>query len=93
MNTLKLDRAFLADHRPEARRWSIVRAVLDMARTLELDVVVEGVETEAQRARLAELGAVHGQGYLFSRPVPADALAELLGEGEGARLRLGRFNM
>jgi diguanylate cyclase (GGDEF)-like protein/PAS domain S-box-containing protein len=78
LSTLKLDRAFLADHRPEAQRWSIVRAVLDMARTLELGVVVEGVETEAQRERLAELGAVHGQGYLFSRPVPAAALSELL---------------
>ncbi|HEY6761429.1 MAG TPA: EAL domain-containing protein [Baekduia sp.] len=78
LNTLKLDRAFLADHRPEAQRWSIVRAVLDMARTLDLDVVVEGVETEAQRARLAELGAVQAQGYLFSRPVPADELAALM---------------
>jgi diguanylate cyclase (GGDEF)-like protein/PAS domain S-box-containing protein len=78
LSVLKLDRAFLADHRPEAQRWSIVRAVLDMARTLELDVVVEGVETEAQRARLAELGAVHGQGYLFARPLPAAALSELL---------------
>ena len=78
LNTLKLDRAFLADHRPEAQRWSIVRAVLDMARTLELNVVVEGVETEAQRARLSELGAVRAQGYLFSRPVPADELTALL---------------
>jgi diguanylate cyclase (GGDEF)-like protein len=85
LDTLKLDRAFLADHRPEAQRWSIVRAVLDMARSLELDVVVEGVETHAQRLRLAELGAVHGQGYLFSRPVPADQLGVLLdGVGDPA---------
>jgi EAL domain-containing protein (putative c-di-GMP-specific phosphodiesterase class I) len=52
--------------------------VLDMARSLDLDVVVEGVESEAQRARLAELGAVRAQGYLFSRPVPADQLSALL---------------
>jgi diguanylate cyclase (GGDEF)-like protein/PAS domain S-box-containing protein len=81
LSTLKLDRAFLADHRPEAQRWSIVRAVLDMARTLELDVIVEGVETETQRARLAELGAIHGQGYLFARPLPAEALSDLLHRG------------
>jgi EAL domain-containing protein (putative c-di-GMP-specific phosphodiesterase class I) len=91
LDTLKLDRAFLADHRPEAQRWSIVRAVLDMARTLELDVVVEGVETEAQRARLAELGAIQAQGYLFSRPVPPEDFAALL---MGERVRSsGRLNM
>jgi diguanylate cyclase (GGDEF)-like protein/PAS domain S-box-containing protein len=77
ISTLKLDRAFLADHRPESQRWSIVRAVLDLARTLDLDVVVEGVETDAQRIALSELGAIHGQGFLFSRPVTADALTEL----------------
>jgi diguanylate cyclase (GGDEF)-like protein/PAS domain S-box-containing protein len=79
LSTLKLDRAFLADHRPEAQRWSIVRAVLDMARSLELDVVVEGIETQAQRVALRDLGAVHGQGYLFSRPLPAEELTALLG--------------
>jgi diguanylate cyclase (GGDEF)-like protein/PAS domain S-box-containing protein len=79
LSTLKLDRAFLADHRPETQRWSIVRAVLDMARSLELGVVVEGIETEAQRAALVDLGAVHGQGFLFSRPVPAEELTALLG--------------
>ncbi|MCW2984900.1 MAG: hypothetical protein JWR63_2470, partial [Conexibacter sp.] len=78
LSTLKLDRAFLADHRPEAQRWSIVRAVLDMARSLELEVVVEGIETQAQRAALVDLGAEHGQGYLFSRPVPAEQLTALL---------------
>ncbi|HWI70959.1 MAG TPA: EAL domain-containing protein, partial [Baekduia sp.] len=78
LDTLKLDRAFLADHRSEAQRWSIVRAVLDMARSLDLAVVVEGIETQAQRAALMELGAVHGQGYLFSRPLPADELTALL---------------
>jgi diguanylate cyclase (GGDEF)-like protein/PAS domain S-box-containing protein len=77
LSTLKLDRAFLADHRPESQRWSIVRAVLDMARTLDLDVVVEGVETHAQRIALSELGAIHGQGFLFSRPVPADELTAM----------------
>jgi EAL domain-containing protein (putative c-di-GMP-specific phosphodiesterase class I) len=61
------------------QRWSIVRAVLDMARSLELDVVVEGIETQAQRVALRDLGAVHGQGYLFSRPLPAEELTALLG--------------
>jgi diguanylate cyclase (GGDEF)-like protein/PAS domain S-box-containing protein len=84
LDTLKLDRAFLADHRSEAQRWSIVRAVLDMARTLDLSVVVEGIETQAQRAALMDLGAVHGQGYLFSRPLPAGELTAMLGSGPAA---------
>jgi EAL domain-containing protein (putative c-di-GMP-specific phosphodiesterase class I) len=40
-------------------------------------VVVEGVETHAQRIALSELGAIHGQGFLFSRPVGADELSKL----------------
>jgi EAL domain-containing protein (putative c-di-GMP-specific phosphodiesterase class I) len=52
--------------------------VLDLARTLNLQVVAEGVETAEQRDELARLGCGLGQGYLFSRPLPAAALTELL---------------
>jgi diguanylate cyclase (GGDEF)-like protein/PAS domain S-box-containing protein len=78
LKTLKLDRSFLPADRTAREGWSIVRAVLDMAHTLNLDVVAEGVETEAQRDELAGLGCALGQGYLFSRPIPADALSALL---------------
>jgi EAL domain-containing protein (putative c-di-GMP-specific phosphodiesterase class I) len=49
-----------------------------MAHGLELCVVAEGVETEGQLARLQALGCTQGQGYLFCRPLPLDALEEWL---------------
>jgi EAL domain-containing protein (putative c-di-GMP-specific phosphodiesterase class I) len=49
-----------------------------MAHSLGLGVVAEGIETEHQRDYLAELGVAHGQGFLFSRPVPAADLASLM---------------
>jgi EAL domain-containing protein (putative c-di-GMP-specific phosphodiesterase class I) len=84
LNTIKLDRSFLpAD--PAARKgWSIVRAVLDMAHTLRLEVVAEGVETAAQRDELMRLGCVLGQGYLFSRPVSAAVLSTALSTSAGS---------
>jgi diguanylate cyclase (GGDEF)-like protein/PAS domain S-box-containing protein len=78
LNTIKLDRSFLPADASARKGWSIVRAVLDMAYTLSLDVVAEGVETEAQRDELARLGCGLAQGYLFSRPVPAAALTDAL---------------
>jgi EAL domain-containing protein (putative c-di-GMP-specific phosphodiesterase class I) len=55
-----------------------VRAMIAMAHSLGLTVVAEGIENERQRDYLTDLGCEHGQGYLFSRPVPAAELASLL---------------
>jgi len=53
---------------------AIIEALLVLARGLGLKVVAEGIETEAQAAFLAALGCDEGQGYLYSRPVPAGSL-------------------
>ncbi|MEZ0494058.1 putative bifunctional diguanylate cyclase/phosphodiesterase [Kineococcus sp. TBRC 1896] len=83
VRVLKLDRSLTGGPRPgspspsavagprAARPVEIVRAVTAMAAHLGLDVVAEGVETEAQRAQLVAAGVGQGQGYLFSRPLPA----------------------
>ncbi len=72
---LKIDQAFVTDivHSDEAR--AIVRAVIDMARALDLEVVAEGVENEAQRDLLVRLGCDKLQGYLFAKPMSARAIA------------------
>ena len=57
---------------------SIVEAVVALAHGLGIGVVAEGIETERQAARLRTLGCDLGQGYLFSRPVPAARTARLL---------------
>lgn len=80
LQTIKIDRSFVsALHRGERGGSSaVVRAVLAMARTLGMDVVAEGVETDEQRDCLLEMGCELGQGFLFSRARPASEWAAQL---------------
>jgi EAL domain-containing protein (putative c-di-GMP-specific phosphodiesterase class I)/GGDEF domain-containing protein len=72
VDTLKIDRSFVAamDQNDECR--AIIRTVLNLAATLHLDVVAEGTETEAQVDFLAALDCKFGQGFFFSQPLPFD---------------------
>jgi diguanylate cyclase len=72
---LKIDRAFVVDLDTSAKARSIAQAIVQMARSLNLRVVAEGVETEAQRDALLALGCDELQGYLFAKPMTAQALA------------------
>lgn len=78
-NTLKIDRSFVSGLGSGANRvgTGIVQAVLDLAATMDLSVIAEGLETNGQRRRLRGMGCAFGQGYLYSKPVSAE-LAELL---------------
>ncbi|WP_125931854.1 EAL domain-containing protein [Thiosocius teredinicola] len=76
-DTLKIDRAFVCDLPEDPDDVAITRAVLAMGQQLNLDTVAEGVETEAQKAFLSQEGCDHFQGFLFSRPLPAETV-ELL---------------
>ncbi len=69
INTLKVDRSFVGDM-DAFENLVIVRTIVSLAHNLGLDVVAEGIETERQRAFLAELRCEYGQGYLFSPPLP-----------------------
>ncbi|UCH49241.1 MAG: EAL domain-containing protein [Betaproteobacteria bacterium] len=71
-NVLKIDRSFVKDIGAEDGSDSIVNAIIGVAQGLGKEIVAEGIETETQRAFLAENGCDMGQGYLWSRPVPAD---------------------
>lgn len=68
VSMVKIDKSFITPLLDEPGAAAIVRAVLGMCRDLSVPVVAEGVETEAQAERLAELGCSHVQGYLFGRP-------------------------
>ncbi|HXT00305.1 MAG TPA: EAL domain-containing protein [Elusimicrobiota bacterium] len=75
---LKLDRAFVSHLPHDPHDATITRAVVSIARDLELDLVAEGVETDDQRIFLTELGCGLLQGYLTGRPQSPERLAELL---------------
>jgi EAL domain-containing protein (putative c-di-GMP-specific phosphodiesterase class I) len=80
VDTLKIDRSFVSGLGEDAHDTAIVRSVVDLAKTLNLSVTGEGIETAAQQAHLAELGCDQGQGFLFARPAPALALDDVLRE-------------
>ena len=78
LNTLKIDRSFIQDIPASSQDMEIVQAIILMAHTLHLQVVTEGVETTRQFEFLNQLGCDFIQGYLLSRPVPCEALPEIL---------------
>lgn len=79
IDLLKIDRSFVRDLPEDGSSASIVEAILALANALGLGVVAEGVETAAQRDFLCSRRCGLMQGYLFSKPLPADGFARLLG--------------
>ena len=78
---LKIDQSFTRRLEPGSSSMALSEAIITMAHKLGMKVIAEGVETEAQRTLLAAAGCDYGQGYLFSRPVPAEEFEELLKSG------------
>jgi hypothetical protein len=79
VDRLKIDRAFVAPLVTGTERGSLAEAMIAMGRALGLQVVAEGVETPEHLGALRALGCPSAQGYLFSRPVPAEAIERLAG--------------
>lgn len=75
---LKIDQSFTRNLKKGSDDLALSEAIIKMAHTLGLNVIAEGVETEEQKQLLAELGCDYAQGYLYSKPVPADELEVLL---------------
>ncbi|NLU78082.1 bifunctional diguanylate cyclase/phosphodiesterase [Micromonospora sp. HNM0581] len=85
VHQLKIDRSFVTAMESSAEAAAIIRSTLDLGRSLDLTVVAEGVEREAQRHVLWELGCTAGQGHLFARPLAAGTLLSTLQRGTGGR--------
>jgi len=78
VRTLKLDRSFVRDLPHDSTDTAIVSAVVGLARSLQIEVVAEGVEDAAQRDALAAVGVTRVQGWLYARALPQQALSALL---------------
>jgi len=85
INTLKIDRTFVRDIEVNSTDAAITTAIISMGNSLNLKVIAEGVETAGQFNMLKERQCDEMQGYLFSRPLPADQITEYL-RGGGATL-------
>jgi predicted signal transduction protein with EAL and GGDEF domain len=77
-DAIKIDRSFITAMNGSEQGEGIVRAILELARTMDMTVVAEGVETTDQQRKLTELGCQFGQGYHFGRPVDSATVTALL---------------
>ena len=82
INSLKIDQSFVRDLSSGSEDEAIVAAIIALAHSLGLNVIAEGVETMAQLDHLRRKGCNEMQGFLFSRPVPAAEMTQLLKNGE-----------
>ena len=78
INTLKIDRSFVCTMEDGSENGEIVRTIIALAKSLNLSVIAEGIESIHQLHQLRVLGCEFGQGYLFSRPVPEEDATRLL---------------
>jgi EAL domain-containing protein (putative c-di-GMP-specific phosphodiesterase class I) len=87
VDAIKIDRSFVEELGKCAESTAIVSNVISLARSLGLSVTGEGIETEEQWRQLQNMGCDFGQGYLFSRPLPAEQVERLLGVDDERPLR------
>ena len=92
IDALKLDRSFVAAIDSEGNNSEIVEAIVMMAKSLGLKVIAEGIETEAQLAKLQTLQCLYGQGYLFAKPLDSQALQSWLNNWARAEIHGSRKN-
>jgi len=79
IGSLKVDRSFVMEMLTSRRALEVVRSILHVARSFDLPVVAEGIETQEQAMLLSNLGCQFGQGYWFARPAPIEEALQLRG--------------
>jgi EAL domain-containing protein (putative c-di-GMP-specific phosphodiesterase class I) len=77
-DALKIDKSFIRALEEDLKGMALVKMIIDLAHTFDMEVVAEGVESEAQAVQLKELGCELAQGYHFTEPRPPKAVSEFL---------------
>jgi EAL domain-containing protein (putative c-di-GMP-specific phosphodiesterase class I) len=78
--SLKIDRSFVVGMDRSSTGVKVITSIIELARTIDLSTITEGVETESQRQQLLAMGCIYAQGYLFSRPLSPDQVAGYLSD-------------
>jgi EAL domain-containing protein (putative c-di-GMP-specific phosphodiesterase class I) len=81
IDVVKMDKSFVDGIADSEQRLAVAEGIVQIARTLSLEVVAEGIETEAQRDLLSSMGCHYGQGYLLAMPMPVGQAEELARHG------------
>jgi diguanylate cyclase (GGDEF)-like protein/PAS domain S-box-containing protein len=89
-NSLKIDQSFVRELEQSRESRAIAKSIIHLGESLDMVVIAEGVETVPQRDLLIDMGCLYGQGYLFSKPLAADAMGKLLKKTKLAEARNAR---
>jgi diguanylate cyclase (GGDEF)-like protein/PAS domain S-box-containing protein len=89
VDLLKIDRSFVRDLAHDADAAAIIRAVINLGQSLDIETIAEGIEQAAQAAQLSAYGCHYGQGFLYSKAVPASDVAAMLQASERRVLAAG----
>ncbi|MEO5862413.1 MAG: EAL domain-containing protein, partial [Burkholderiales bacterium] len=77
VDRIKIDKSFVQNIANDRNDAAIVKAIVAIARSMEIEVTAEGIEEDSQAKHLLAYGCQWGQGYLFGRPMPADEMERL----------------
>ncbi|MFN3580990.1 MAG: putative bifunctional diguanylate cyclase/phosphodiesterase [Pseudomonas sp.] len=92
LDKIKIDKSFVLDVLVDEDDATIVRAIIQLGRSLNMEVIAEGVESAEQEAYIVSQGCSEGQGYFYSRPLPATALADWIVEYNSRARKPGKSN-
>jgi predicted signal transduction protein with EAL and GGDEF domain len=81
LDSLKIAKSFVDGVGGPSQDAAVARAIIELGTSFQLNVVAEGIERPEQHTHLIKLGCTHGQGFLYSRPVPADQVEQMLANG------------
>jgi EAL domain-containing protein (putative c-di-GMP-specific phosphodiesterase class I) len=89
IDMLKIDKSFVDHLHLDPQKASLVQGIINLGESLDLDVIAEGIEEHEQAEQLREMRSSFGQGFLFSRPVNAETMIELLKRHSGLSVSTG----